>query len=132
MNTTTTTRARGATNTARLAHLSALLSEHESTRRALYALPHSTDTEQAIRAERLAVVWARIAGVWRLIAAYAITDPTVPWVFRHAAVIAGCEARDDARFWRDLASDWRARAERRPTSDAAGALSNWAELGVTV
>ncbi|WP_297651268.1 hypothetical protein [Pseudonocardia sp.] len=39
--------------------------------------------------------------------------------------------QDRARFWRDSAADWQARAERRPTSDAAGALSNWAELGVS-
>ncbi len=41
------------------------------------------------------------------------------------------KAQDDARFWRETAADWQARAEHRPTSDAAGALSNWAELGVT-
>ena len=37
----------------------------------------------------------------------------------------------DARFWRETAQDWQARVDHRPTSDAAGALSNWRELGVT-
>ena len=40
-------------------------------------------------------------------------------------------ARDDARFWREAAQDWQARADRRPTSDAAGALSNCYELEIT-
>ena len=39
-------------------------------------------------------------------------------------------ARDDARFWREAAQDWQARADRRPTSDAAGALSNHHELEI--
>ena len=45
--------------------------------------------------------------------------------------IAHRKAREDARFWQETAQDWQARAEHRLTSDAAGALSNWAELGVT-
>lgn len=32
---------------------------------------------------------------------------------------------------RRAAAGWQARAEQRPASDAAGALSNWHELGVT-
>lgn len=115
----------------RLARLSALLRTHEDTRRELFDLPHRTNTENADRAARLALVCARITGVWRLIARHAMHDLTVPEVYRHAAVIAECDARDTARFWRDTAADWRARAEHRPTSDAAGALSNWHELGVT-
>jgi hypothetical protein len=45
-------------------------------------------------------------------------------------IIARLALRDDARFWTETAADWRARAEHRPTSDAAGALSNHADLGV--
>jgi hypothetical protein len=126
MSTTPTT-----TNPNRAAALSALLAGYETTRRTILREPHSTDLDAAHRAERLALVSARITGAWRLIAAHAVTDHTIPAVFLRAAVIAECDARDDARFWRDTAADWRARAEGRPTSDAAGALSNWHELGVT-
>ncbi len=126
MSTTPTT-----TNPDRAAALSALLADYETTRRTILREPHGTDLDAARRAERLALVSARITGAWRLIAAHAVTDHTIPAVFLRAAVIAECDARDDARFWRDTAADWRARAESRPTSDAAGALSNWHELGVT-
>ena len=125
MSTTPTT-----TNPTRAA-LAALLAGYETTRRTILREPHGTDLDSAHRAKRLALVSARITGAWRLIASHALTDHTIPAVFLRAAVIAECDARDDARFWRDTAADWRARAEGRPTSDAAGALSNWHELGVT-
>jgi hypothetical protein len=51
-------------------------------------------------------------------------------VFAVAAIEAAASARDDARFWRETAEDWQARADRRPTSDAAGALSNHHELEI--
>ena len=54
----------------------------------------------------------------------------VPLVYGHAAQHCASKDRDSARFWRETAADWRARAERRPTSDAAGALSNHHELEV--
>lgn len=91
----------------------------------------ATDAERAERAERLAMICARAAGWWRVLVVGTRCDPGVHTVFRHAAIAAECQERDRARFWRDLAADWRARAEQRPTSDAAGALSNWAELEVT-
>jgi hypothetical protein len=98
---------------------------------ALLRGPHRTDADNADRAARLALVSARITGAWRLIVAAAVEDLTLPEVLRHAVVIAECDARQTARFWCDTAHDWRARAEHRPTSDTAGALSNWHELGVT-
>lgn len=115
----------------RLARLSTLMRGYEDTRRALFRLPHNGNVANADRAARLALVSARITGVWRLIVAYGIDNSTVPAVYRHAAVLAECDARNTARFWRDIAADWQARAEQRPTSDAAGSLSNWHELGVT-
>ncbi|OJY49534.1 hypothetical protein [Pseudonocardia sp. 73-21] len=96
---------------------------------ALAATRPGTDAERAERAQRLSMICARTAGWWRVLATHC--DPGVHAVFRLAAVAAECQERDRARFWRDLAADWQARAEQRPTSDAAGALSNWAELGVT-
>jgi hypothetical protein len=115
----------------RVRQLGELLAGYETSRGELSRLPHGTNTENAVRAERLALVCARITGVWRLIVAHAVTDLTLPGIYRHAAVLAECDARRTARFWRDTAADWRARAEGRPTSDAAGALSNWHELGET-
>ncbi len=129
--TTSITTTSTAAGTERLAALSALLDGYETTRRAITREPHSTDLDAARRAERLALVSARITGVWRLIGAHVIGDHTIAAVFLRSAVIAECDARSTARFWRDTAADWRARAEHRPTSDAAGALSNWHELGVT-
>lgn len=115
----------------RLARAAVLLRGYESARRELLRIPHGSDLANADRAARLALISARITGTWRLIVAAAAEDLTIPDVLRHAAVIAECDARQTARFWRDTAHDWRARAEHRPTSDAAGALSNWHELGVT-
>lgn len=128
MSTTSTTTS---TSAARLATLTARLDGYEATRRGLYRLPRDTDREHAVRAARLALICARITGAWRLIAAHTATDQTVPLVFHRAATLAIASTRDSARFWRDTAADWQARAEQRPTSDAAGALSNWHELGVT-
>jgi hypothetical protein len=51
-------------------------------------------------------------------------------VYGHAVIIARLALRDDARFWAETGADWRARAEQRPTSDAAGGLCNHADLGV--
>lgn len=116
---------------ARLAELAARLDGYEATRRELFELPRRTNTEHAVRAARLALVSAQITGAWRLIAAHTASDPTVSLLFHRAVVHAEHGARDTARFWRDTAADWQARAERRPTSDAAGALSNWDELGVS-
>lgn len=100
--------------------------------RAAYAMPHRGDWENVARSARLALICARIAGWWGVLAreTYRQNGPHA-LVFGHAAVVAEHAERDHARFWRDSAADWRARAERRPTSDAAGALSNWAELGVS-
>jgi hypothetical protein len=95
------------------------------------AMPHRTDAEHAARAARLALICARTAAWWGVLAGEAYRDPNVHDLHGRAAVIAQYAEKDRARFWRDAAADWTARAEHRPTSDAAGALSNWHELGVT-
>lgn len=89
------------------------------------------DLDRARRAEQLAMICARSAGWWRVLTTGTRGDLDLHPVYRRAAIAAECRERDQARFWRDTAADWRARAEQRPTSDAAGALSNWAELGVS-
>ena len=96
-------------------------------------LPRGTAGEHAVRAGRLAVLFDRRARWWDVLAGwtYRRADWSVPFVYAHAAQGCAAKDRDMARFWRETAADWRARAEHRPTSDAAGALSNWDELGVT-
>lgn len=84
-----------------------------------------------MRAERLAEIYAREARWWGVLERHIYSPAsTVPLVYGDAVIIARLALRDDARFWAETASDWRARAERRPTSDAAGALCNHADLGV--
>jgi hypothetical protein len=79
----------------------------------------------------MALLCARRAGWWRvLLTDHRRTRALLP-VHERATRTAHRKAREDFRFWRDTAADWQARAEQRPTSDAAGALSNWSELGVT-
>lgn len=92
------------------------------------SLPRASALDRAARADRLAVLHDRSARWWRVL--YRHHSPTVPFLYIAAVSRAELHERDEARFWRETASDWRARAEQRPTSDAAGAMSNWAELGV--
>lgn len=91
-------------------------------------LPAASALDHAARADRLAVLHDRAARWWRVL--YRHSPHGVPFLYVSAVGSAELHERDEARFWRETAADWRARAERRPTSDAAGALSNWAELGV--
>ncbi len=95
------------------------------------AVRPTSDAEHAERAARLALACARTAGWWRVLLVGDRGTFAVPRVYRDAVIAAAHQERDRARFWRDTASDWRARAEKRPTSDAAGALSNWHELEVS-
>lgn len=112
------------------AHIVTALTELDVAYDLAARMPHTSNVEHADRALALARVCARRAGWWRVLAC---------WTYRggfhrlhgKAALLAGHKERERARFWRDIAADWRARADHRPTSDAAGALSNWAELGVT-
>jgi hypothetical protein len=93
-----------------------------------YEVPNGSALDNAARADRLALLHDRASRWWQVL--YRHSAPGVPFVYVSAAGWAIQAAREDARFWRETAADWRARAEQRPTSDAAGAMSNWAELGV--
>ncbi|MHA6796679.1 hypothetical protein ACVGVM_24670 [Pseudonocardia bannensis] len=115
-----------------LTRIAAALDDTITQIHVVIAIPHGTNTHNAHRAALLARLHARQAGWWQLLARAAVTDLTrVHPMYMRAALRAAHKARDDARFWRDVAADWTARAEHRPTSDAAGALSSWDELGVT-
>ena len=101
-------------------------------REAAYAMPRCTDWENVARCARLALICARTAAWWRVLARETYRYPSPhSRLFGLAVISAEHTARDRAKFWRESAADWQARAEQRPTSDAAGALSNWAELGGT-
>jgi hypothetical protein len=93
------------------------------------AMPHRTNAEHAARAARLALVCARTAAWWGLLARDTYRDRHLHSLYGRAAVAAQHSEKDNARFWRDAAADWQARAEHRPTSDVAGAMSNGHELG---
>lgn len=73
-------------------------------------LPMSTHTEHAHRAARLALVCARRAGWWRVLERRAYRDPGTPSIYGHAALMARHREQDNARFWRQSAADWAARA----------------------
>lgn len=117
-------------HSARLASISAAMDECREQERRAFALPHGTNEENAARSRRIAQVCARKAAWWRVLHTAAYRANTHK-LYRLAVLAAATEERKNAVFWRDLAADWTARAEQRPTSDAAGALSNWHELGVT-
>lgn len=117
------------TRTDDLRRLSSAITELQRQRCDALGMPHVTDAEHAIRAARLALIAIRMSAWWGLVSKKAYRDGH--HLYGRAAVIAVHTEKDNARFWRDAAADWQARAEHRPTSDAAGALSNWHELGVT-
>lgn len=101
----------------------------EAIRRVGAERPHDP-RDHADRADRLSALHARRARWWAVLERVAVADADLPIVYVRAIVDARGSAESDARFWRDSAEDWRARADRRPTSDAASAMSNWHELGV--
>ncbi len=108
------------------------LAELMRLRVAITAWIPRTDTDWATRSRALASVEARRAGWWHVLTRIGARDGSLCFVYVQAVVVAEFEARAAARSWRESAIEWQARADGRPTSDAAGALSNWHELGVTV
>ncbi|MBN9109615.1 MAG: hypothetical protein J0I34_12605 [Pseudonocardia sp.] len=88
-----------------------------------------TATGHSDRAYRLAFICARRAGWWRLLLARPHRRE-ISLLFARAVFHTAAAQQSQARFWRDAAADWSARAERRPTSDAAGAMSNHHDLGI--
>ena len=94
-------------------------------------LPPGDPLAHAARARRLAELHSRRARWWAVLERDIVGDDEMPMVHAQAAYAAVSVAEREARFWSDTAADWQARAERRPTSEVAGAMSNWAELGIT-
>lgn len=96
---------------------------------AICAQRQTDPTDRAARALRLEQLHARQARWW-MVLQRATDHRTVPFVYIDAVIRARCKAEADARFWRDTAADWTARALDVPTSDCAGAMSNWDDLGI--
>lgn len=84
----------------------------------------------AARSRRLSKLYARRARWFAVLERDTIRQHHIPLVYVQAVVDAGCSANREARFWADTAADWQALIEARPTSDVAGAMSNWHELGL--
>ena len=84
----------------------------------------------AARARRLAELHTRRARWWTVVERDTATNG-VPAVYVEAVVTAVLDNEHQARYWTDTAADWQALADGRPTSDVAGAMSNWADLGLT-
>ncbi|PKB32450.1 hypothetical protein [Pseudonocardia alni] len=84
----------------------------------------------AARARRLAELHTRRARWWAILQRDTATNG-VPVVYVQAVVTAVLDNERQARYWTDTADDWRALADQRPTSDVAGAMSNWTDLGLT-
>ncbi|MEU6696945.1 hypothetical protein [Pseudonocardia sp. NPDC046786] len=97
---------------------------------AVGAVRPTGNVEHAARALRLEQLHARTALWWAVVVRHS-DHRAVPFVYVDAAIRARFKAEEDARFWRDTAADWTARALDRPTSDCAGAMSNWDDLGIS-
>jgi len=119
------------TTTDHLSRIDAATRDADAQFRQAVALPHGSDLEHAVRAVALARACARRVAWWGVLVRVLTFEHRGHSVHIRSAVLAECSERNDVRFWREASADWLARHEQYPTSDAAGALSNWADLGVT-
>ncbi|MBN9755564.1 hypothetical protein Ae406Ps2_0264 [Pseudonocardia sp. Ae406_Ps2] len=94
-------------------------------------VPSLDPVAHAARARRLAALHTRRGRWWAVLERSIVADHDMPIIHAQAAYAAGSVAEREARFWSDAADDWQARSEQRPTSEVAGAMSNWADLGLT-
>jgi hypothetical protein len=92
--------------------VAAALAELDVERRAAETLPRATAEEHAVWAARLALLDAREAGWWRVLARWTYRESQLPTVYGRAATTARFGARESARFWRQAGADWQRRAER--------------------
>lgn len=93
--------------------------------------PPGDPLAHAARARRLAELHTRRARWWAVLERSIVGDHAMPMIHAQAAYAAVTAAERDVRFWSDTAADWQARADRCPTSEVAGAMSNWHDLGLT-
>ncbi len=81
----------------------------------------TTHLGQAIRCERMAALAEREARWWTVLERWTyLSQWEVPTVYGRAAIVAANTARDRARLYSDLATDWRKRAAGQPVCDVIG------------
>ncbi|MFC5994303.1 hypothetical protein ACFQE5_08780 [Pseudonocardia hispaniensis] len=106
------------------AKVSAALAECDAQHRQAARMPEGTPAEHAARAARLALVCARRAGWWRVLERWAYLDGGLHVVHGRAARAARGAEQQRARFWRDTARDWRARAAGDPRGSGMWAMGD--------
>jgi hypothetical protein len=88
------------------------------------SLPHTSYVEQAHRAEQLATVCERRARWWGVLLRWIFSpDCALPWVFGAAVLDARRREEDDARFWRNAATEWHAEYTARVIGDPFGRMA---------
>lgn len=86
-------------------------------KRRAFNLPNRTYTEHAVRAARLAVIYARCERWWRVLGETACHSDLPPVVML-AAIEAEASALSSARFWAETAEYWQAKADGLDEDDA--------------
>jgi hypothetical protein len=76
---------------------------------------HTLAADRAQLAAALAVLFARRAGWWRVLARHVYGPGDVALVYGRAVLTAAATARTDAQFWRDQSATWRRHADQ-PTN----------------
>lgn len=106
--------------------VAAALADLDIQHRRASLMPMTTDLQHATRAARLAVVCARRAGWWRVLKRWTCRHSGMHEVFGEAVIAALLQERGDARYWRQCAYDWTARA----TGDrhGSGLWATWDHL----
>jgi hypothetical protein len=93
--------------------------QRERTR--LGAQRPTSDEALTVRAERMAVLFEREARWWTVLDRWTyLGQDEIPNVYGRAALIAAGESRRDARFYRDLACDFRRRVAGQPMCPVIG------------
>jgi hypothetical protein len=90
--------------------------DHERSR--AYALPHDTYAEHAVRAARLAVLFSREERWWGVLATSAKPELHSSELLFRAVEVVAAQTRSSARFWRESAIYWEARAEGLSDAEA--------------
>lgn len=94
------------------------------------ALPYATCAEQAERAARLAVLFARCERWWRVLGSAGVHGTAgLPEIAGKAAIEAAAHARSNARFWQESAAYWTARAEGLSDREADRRVAEVARSG---
>jgi hypothetical protein len=84
---------------------------NDHDRHRAFNLSHTTADENARRCAQLALIFARQERWWRVLANWTSrAESELPAIAGRAAIYAAAQAGSDARFWREMAQYWHARA----------------------